>query len=611
MRSPRLLLALVVLAAACLGPQAVADATSRTPDRAGPVLVDARLDERGRVVVRWSERVVGGHRSARTRFVLSDGRRSLTAVSVRTAGSVTTIVPPALPGGAPVVVRYRTGSAGLLRDRAGNRARATTLRIRGGSAAPQRGPQARPTQPDAAPRAQAPAAQAPAAQAPAAQAPAVPVVPAPAARPDVPAPPPATQPAPAGGTDRQDEEPGDLSIAPVQARMADGFAASVGVNVHTNYWDTPYVSLARVTGALRTIGVRGIRDGLVRDSDEQWRRFREYARLGFDVNLIMGDPAGRYGGGPIENLVWVLKNRLAGAVTSVEGANEYDISGDANWRTGLRTHQCRLYELINQDPALAHLPVLGPSIVRDGNRRALGDLSGCMDRGNMHPYPGGRPASLGLPTEIESNRAVAGPTHPLVATETGYHNAIRTTDGHLPASEAATAAYLPRLLLEYYRAGVTRTYLYELIDLFANDTRTHADSNFGLLRHDGSLKPSAHALRRLTSVVTDRGADFAPGELRVALSGETDGVRTMVLQKRDGTFVVAVWHDLPVWDHQRRVDLPAPVRRVRLNLGRPAEQVRVRSTSQDDPVATASRTRAVDLEVGGHPLLVELQHADR
>src|SRR5437588_97453 len=82
---------------------------------------------------------------------------------------------------------------------------------------------------------------------------------------------------------------------------------------------------------------------------------------------------------------------------------------------------------------LAVVPVYGPSLVQSTSYSAAGDLSGSLDCGNLHPYPGGALPTAVLFTDLTLEKLVAG-NKPVCVTESGYHNATSTTDGHLPAS---------------------------------------------------------------------------------------------------------------------------------------------------------------------------------
>ena len=87
---------------------------------------------------------------------------------------------------------------------------------------------------------------------------------------------------------------------------------------------------------------------------------------------------------------------------SVVGPNEPDLEPVTDWVGKQRAYQRELYSRVKSDPALAHLTVLGPSLVHRESRAALGDLSAYLDPGNLHPYPGG-----GLPLINLAGRAFA------------------------------------------------------------------------------------------------------------------------------------------------------------------------------------------------------------
>ena len=53
-------------------------------------------------------------------------------------------------------------------------------------------------------------------------------------------------------------------------RSSSELVDSIGVNVHMSYTDTAYRDAERVQGALRSLGIRHVRDGVVRDSRPLW-----------------------------------------------------------------------------------------------------------------------------------------------------------------------------------------------------------------------------------------------------------------------------------------------------------------------------------------------------
>ena len=149
---------------------------------------------------------------------------------------------------------------------------------------------------------------------------------------------------------------------------------------------------------------------------------------------------------------------------------------------------------------------------------------------------------------------------PSVITETGYQTTLRDNG----VSEHVAARYLPRLLLQTWRMGFIRTFLYELMDSAADPGNVEA--NFGLLRHEGSRKPGFDSVRDLIRLLADPGPSFAAGRLAYKLDGDAAGVQACLLQKRDAAFYLAVWAGSQIWDPDHYVDMPTE--RCWLTLGR-------------------------------------------
>ncbi len=385
------------------------------------------------------------------------------------------------------------------------------------------------------------------------------------------------------------------------ARPADSFVDSVGVNVHMSYNDTPYGDQARVADRLAELGVRHVRDGVVPGRPDQWAALEALGRRGIRSTLIAGRPDI-----DLPRLTATLRDQLSGSVEAVEGTNEYDASGDPNWPSDLRAFQSRLYAAVKGDPALRHLPVVGPSFIYADSRARLGDVSASLDYGNMHSYPGGWAPESNVASELAlaaSNSAAK----PVQATETGYHNATASSSGHLPASEDAAGTYVPRLFLEYFRQGVARTFSYELIDEFHDPEATNSEARFGLLHRDFSPKPSFESLRRLNALLADPGPSFDPGRLDYRLEGQTAGTRSLLLRKRDGRFYLVIWQNATVWDAGARVPMPVRERAVTVNFADPIGMARTfRPVLSADVQGTTERVRRLPVDVTADPKVIEL-----
>jgi hypothetical protein len=369
------------------------------------------------------------------------------------------------------------------------------------------------------------------------------------------------------------------------ARSADDFVDSIGVNTHSYYETAAYANYAWRERLLSS-GIRHIRENLHRGSATQVARVNDlYAAGGIRASFIFDPRKDR--GGSVSELLRRLKGSMLAATAQVEGPNEYENADEPDWPAApakARAYQARLYARVKRDPVTAHLTVLGPSVAFPSGYRAWGDLSASLDEGNMHPYPGGRMPSVNLGHWVRAAKTTSG-TKPVQATETGYHNALSTTNEHEPTSERAAAIYLPRTYLEYFRRGVKRTYAYELLDQGVDSS--DPEDAFGLLREDYSDKPAMSALRNLIALLEDPGSGFEAGSLDYSLAASSSDVRHVLLQKRDGSFWLALWREVSVWSDFDREDLHPPAANVTLTLSDPIVRAAVYHPNRSK---TASRT---------------------
>ena len=354
-------------------------------------------------------------------------------------------------------------------------------------------------------------------------------------------------------------EAGAADISPVAARAADSLVDSYGIGIHLPFLDTPYKDATAVADALSDLGVRHVRDDLYMSNPRQYAGIRTVADRGIRFNLIMGRPTSPESAADYVRTVADLLP--PGSVESIEGTNEWDLSGRVEWVLEMQQRQRELYTAAKANPRTADLPVLAPALAYRWNYLAAGDLSQYADEANGHMYPGGYPPGNEV-TRITTAIRGSIATKPLVVTEAGYHNAVNTSNGHLPGPEDVAAAYLPRLLFEHYLRGAKRVYSYELIDEFDDPGRTDPEAHFGLLRRDLTPKPAYTAMKTVLGLVDDPGAPFTPGSLPVRVDGFGGDARYVLTQKRDGRFVLFMWRDTAVYDPvtQQRLDVtPMPV----------------------------------------------------
>ena len=386
-----------------------------------------------------------------------------------------------------------------------------------------------------------------------------------------------------------------------QARSATAFTDTVGVQTKLGWSDSVYWSRwPMIRDRLLELGVSHIRDGTVGAAYPDVigptvaARFNELNRAGIKGNLLVGADQS-HGTTVAQRLNWI-KTNVPDFTMSIEGTNESD--EDA---TAIRNMQCDIYQRAKADPVLASKPVLGPSAGPPFSESVwydrVGDLSACLDKGNLHPYPGADPPhrhqSRDLSVAFARGRTTYG-AKPQWITESGYWNNTWDTNN---VSETASGIYVPRLFMENFRRGVERTQLYELIDLRPGSGAVL--DNYGLLRADGSPKPAFTALKNLLAIVKDTSPASGSLGFRIAChtncrNGHPDAwptqdgpIRHLLLRQSSGAYILAVWSESKVWDRDSRTDTPKPAQGFTLTLHDAAARVDIFDPSRGtSPIST-------------------------
>jgi hypothetical protein len=417
---------------------------------------------------------------------------------------------------------------------------------------------------------------------------------------------------------------GALSMAVVPAASADviapksapAFTDSVGVVTHTVYYDTAYGDWPRIVERLDELGVRHLRDGVFANPAPQWRDWNERyyqavelaAAHGMKFTFVINSPS--VGTGTLDQLLDVIGGRLRGAAEALEAPNEMDkYFPGARWPRTLASYERRLHVKAKARPATRHLPILGPSFATLHGPSRVGSLRSVVDVGNIHPYTGGLSPN---PTHIKAEvkrAAITAAGKPVWATEVGFHNAMRTRDrnNQAPVSERTAAIYLLRTFLEQFHAGIRRTFAYELIDEKPDPRQRDPEQHFGLLRNDFSRKPAFNALRNMLAVVGgDRHGGKRLKPLRMQVSAGQRTVRRLVLQKADGSYVVALWRLSSVWDIKRRTPLHVSPRRVSVRLPGAASVTLADPVHRPGERRIALHGRRIHVRLGASPLLLHV-----
>ena len=407
-----------------------------------------------------------------------------------------------------------------------------------------------------------------------------------------------------------EEPPGTINpvAAPETARSAGDFVNSIGVNVHLNYFDTAYGNFASVQSELKSIGIHHLRDGIHLQNDDYnnvlYGRWVQLGKLGVRFDAVL-DPRSNLG--PVTSTLLDRVNQLAGhTIESFEGPNELDISALPDWPSVARSYQQTLFSSVRSMPGGKSIAVIGPSMASASKGSRLGDVGDRIDEGNLHPYPAGEMPSVVFPWQVDLARRMSG-SKQIVITESGYHNALNDHSDQPAVSESAAAKYIPRLFLENYTRGVSRTYLYEFLDEKPDPSLTHFQMHWGLIRSDGSEKPAFIAMKNLVAELSDSSSQEHLRQLAWSLSAKTEHTHHLLLQGKSDEFDLVLWQEVPSYDCRRQADITnTPLASV-LTLGKEASSITLYEPSvQARPLRIINHVTQVRLDIPDHPLVVKI-----
>ncbi|MGL5849547.1 MAG: hypothetical protein ACRCZD_02085, partial [Phycicoccus sp.] len=357
------------------------------------------------------------------------------------------------------------------------------------------------------------------------------------------------------------------------ALSADAFVSSMGVNTHLYYLPHTFADGSTMVDKVKGLGLRNVREGVdISLFEDPQRRGALDAMADSGVRFSLITDFHKHT--PEQVRDWV-KDVGPEHVASVENRNEpdlFDRADDGSWPIAeVQQYQRDLYSTIKGDPATKDVEVLGSPVTSTEAAEAHGSaVADSMDRANIHNYLSTREpetkgwggdgyGSLDYAVRRVAGAMKPGSTRP-VSTETCYQNS--TDANSLP--EVVAGRYIPRQYLFSFVHGIPRTYCYELWD--EGTDRSQGEQNYGMIRNDGSAKPVANAVTAMTTLLSDPGAAFTPGELDYSLTGRTDGVQQALLQKRDGTFYLALWLGTASFDPITRVEKDVPDQAVTVTL---------------------------------------------
>jgi len=355
---------------------------------------------------------------------------------------------------------------------------------------------------------------------------------------------------------------------------------SIGVNTHIDFNAYGYQNRGLVAQAINYLGVKNLRDSAANPSDvETWPQVARATGAKFDDFIGETSPAGM-----AAQLALMPRLAQEGVLNAVEGGNEEDDAYARSQGNSL-PFTARFQQRVDAMGRSLGLPVINMSFgsgwtaANDwhGDYDKVGNLSAYASYANAHAYPMAGQTTGATIRRLNDDARLAAASRPVMTTEIGWN-----TGGEGPAVRGVVQA-----VLDAIKDGDAGVYFYALFD--------DMSGKYGLMNSDGSPRPAGAALHNFTTLLADGGGRFTPGSLGYSLGGRVGGDETLLMQKSDGSFWLALWNESA--DRHRAV----------VNLGEVASRIAVfdpvRGTSA---VASNGEAKHVTVELGNDPLLIEV-----
>jgi hypothetical protein len=384
------------------------------------------------------------------------------------------------------------------------------------------------------------------------------------------------------------------------AMRAADFIDTLGVNVHVEYTDGDYADVAGVIADLSYLGIHHVRDANLNPSNQGQASYGTVADAGYRFNLHTG-------GDPMLSVQRIhdFVAQHPGSVAAIEGPNEVNnwpvsysgLTGDA----AAQAFQTALYDAAKADALLRDIPVYGVT--------SWPEFSSKCDFGNYHSYAhdGDQPLTWlegGRDAQLE---VFADPKPRMVLTETGYYT-LPGGPGWEGVDDPTQAKFLLNTYFDAVHLGVQRSYVYQLLDAYVDAGSSDQEKHFGVFDIDNQPKDAADALHNLTTILADGAADaasFPAGRLDHSVSGLPATGKSLLFQKADCSFAIAVWAEPDIWDENANLALSAQTANVVVTLTTSRASIDIYDPLQGtSPIQTLSDSNRVELALSDHPLLV-------
>jgi hypothetical protein len=167
------------------------------------------------------------------------------------------------------------------------------------------------------------------------------------------------------------------------------------------------------------------------------------------------------------------------------------------------------------------------------------------------------------------------------------------------------------LLMDAAKAGVAQTFLYELLDAYADPTGQTLSKHYGLFDFSNNPKPLATAIHDLTTILADTGktaATFTAGNLNFTVKGMPTSGNSLEMEKSTGAYELVFWNEPTIWNATTHKEIAAVTSNLTVDLGAVYGEVKIFDPlTGTAAIADLHNVQKISLALTDHPLIIEVE----
>ena len=391
-----------------------------------------------------------------------------------------------------------------------------------------------------------------------------------------------------------------MSQSPIRA--AD-FISNIGIEAQINYTDSAYANIGNVVSDLKYLGINLVRAATVNSAGslQGQQHLATAADAGIRFDFVMN------GNKAVTDQVAQLaafQAKHPGSVYAVEGPNEIDHTPITyNGLTGgaaAVSFQNDLYSSVRAQSILNGTQVYSFSLGSGATP------TGGYNETALHPYArnGSQPYAT-LANELKLSPASA--TN--VFSETGYSTLPSWQSG---VDQTTQAKYLLNTVFDSMKLGVQTTYLYSLLDAYADPSNTNSENHYGLFNLDNSPKTAATAIHNLTTILSDTGSSattFTTSALNYSVANMPTTGSSEMLEKSSGAYDIVLWNEPTIWNATSHSEVQATTVHETVNLGATYGTVKIYDPmTGTTAIQQLSNVSSLTVGILDHPVIIEVSN---